>query len=244
MHGIRKLARERRPTPAGFLETCQPTLAQTPPSGPGWLHEVKHDGYRLIARVEQDGRRVRIWSRNRRDYTNHFTGVAQGMAAIGINCVLDGEAVLFHPDGHSAFDALRSREASAGPSMVAFDVLEVDGLDFRDQPIKRRRRMLAELLVVAPPTVMLSEQSRARAPQSSRIPARSGWRASCRSGSGRSTGPARLQTGSIRRIRIGSGAKAKYARLRSCTQTRTGPICLISKLPRQDRLTLRLGSAQ
>ena len=41
-----------RPTPSGFIEPCIPTTARVPPSGPGWLHEIKHDGYRLVARLE------------------------------------------------------------------------------------------------------------------------------------------------------------------------------------------------
>src|SRR4051794_35901969 len=153
----RKLAREKSIPPTGFLETCQPTLAKAPPRGPGWLHEVKHDGYRLIARAEEDGKRVRLWSRNGTDYTDHFTAIRDAVAAIGIGCVLDGEAVVFHPDGHSHFDALRSKEASSEAMLVAFDVLEVDGFDFRDQPIERRRALLSELLAGAPGDLVLSE---------------------------------------------------------------------------------------
>ena len=46
--------------PAGFIEPCIPTVASVPPTGPGWLHEIKHDGYRLVARME--GRRVRLFT--------------------------------------------------------------------------------------------------------------------------------------------------------------------------------------
>jgi bifunctional non-homologous end joining protein LigD len=153
----RKLARERRPTPPGFLETCQPTLASAPPAGPGWLHEVKHDGYRLIARADQDGARVRLWSRNANDFTLHFTGIAEAVSRIGIDCVLDGEAVAFHADGHSDFQALKNSEASSGATLVAFDVLEVEGFDFRSQPLERRRAMLTELLTPIPHGIVLSE---------------------------------------------------------------------------------------
>jgi bifunctional non-homologous end joining protein LigD len=150
MQWTRKPARERRPPPPGFVETCQPTLASAPPAGPGWLHEVKHDGYRLIARADQDGARVRLWSRNANDLTLHCAGIAAAVARIGIDCVLDGEAVIFRPDGHSDFEALRSREAISGAVLIAFDVLEVDGFDFRSQPLERRRAMLSELLAGAP----------------------------------------------------------------------------------------------
>jgi bifunctional non-homologous end joining protein LigD len=99
---------------------------------------------------------VRLWSRNANDFTRHFTGIARAVARIGIDCVLDGEAVIFHRDGHSDFEALRNREASSGAVLIAFDVLEVDGFDFRSQPLERRRAMLSELLAGAP-GMMLSE---------------------------------------------------------------------------------------
>jgi ATP-dependent DNA ligase len=54
-------ARSRRIPPAGFIQPCRPTLVAHPPTGPSWLHEMKHDGYRLLASKEAD--RVRLWSR-------------------------------------------------------------------------------------------------------------------------------------------------------------------------------------
>ena len=68
------LARERR-RPAGFIPPYQPTLSGTVPSGPLWLHEIKHDGYRILARKERD--RIRLWSRNGRDWSREFTAIAE-----------------------------------------------------------------------------------------------------------------------------------------------------------------------
>jgi bifunctional non-homologous end joining protein LigD len=144
-----KFAPGRRPKPLGFLETCQPTHASAPPTGAGWLHEVKHDGYRVIARTK-DGN-VCLWSREGADFTRHFSGITEAVARIGIDCVLDGEAVASH------FDALQNSEASSGAVLLAFDVLEVEGFDFRSQPLERRRAMLAELLTPPPQGVLLSE---------------------------------------------------------------------------------------
>ena len=59
------------PPPAGFILPCQPTLVAYPPVGPGWLHEMKHDGYRLIAR--KDAGRVVLWSRYGTDFTEGRT---------------------------------------------------------------------------------------------------------------------------------------------------------------------------
>ena len=55
------------PLPAGFVPPCLPTKAQEPPSGEAWLHEIKHDGFRVIAR--KDGNRVRLYSRPGNDLT-------------------------------------------------------------------------------------------------------------------------------------------------------------------------------
>jgi ATP-dependent DNA ligase len=59
--------------PAGFILPCQPALADRPPSGPGWLHEIKFDGYRVIAR--KDGEQVRLWARTTSDYSKAFTRI-------------------------------------------------------------------------------------------------------------------------------------------------------------------------
>ena len=59
--------RFRRPPPAGFIVPCRPTLVANPPVGPGWLHEVKHDGFRTLARKQ--GERVEVWSRYGTDFT-------------------------------------------------------------------------------------------------------------------------------------------------------------------------------
>jgi bifunctional non-homologous end joining protein LigD len=59
----------------GFIVPCQPALADIPPSGPGWLHELKFDGYRVIAR--KDGGRVRLWARTTSDYSRAFTRIRE-----------------------------------------------------------------------------------------------------------------------------------------------------------------------
>jgi len=62
--------RWRRNTPVGFLRPCELTLADRPPAGPGWLHEVKHDGFRILA--WKQGEPVQIWSRRGADFANRF----------------------------------------------------------------------------------------------------------------------------------------------------------------------------
>jgi bifunctional non-homologous end joining protein LigD len=69
-----------RPTPSGFIEPCIPSVARVPPSGPDWLHEIKHDGYRLMARLE--GRRVRLFSRRGHDWTDRFPRIGEALASL------------------------------------------------------------------------------------------------------------------------------------------------------------------
>jgi ATP-dependent DNA ligase len=76
--------------PAGFIKSCQPTLSDKAPSGPQWLHEIKHDGYRIIAC--KSGDQVRLWSRNGRDWSKEFLAVTDALQALRLEeIVLDGE---------------------------------------------------------------------------------------------------------------------------------------------------------
>ena len=79
--------------PAGFIEPCVPTAASVPPSGPGWLHEIKHDGYRLMARL--DGRGERLFSRRGHEWSGRFPRISEALASLRARSVtIDGEAVV------------------------------------------------------------------------------------------------------------------------------------------------------
>src|SRR3954453_20029155 len=131
--------------PAGFIVPCQPALADRPPAGRGWLHEIKFDGYRVIAR--KDGEQVRLWARTTSDYSKAFSRIRDAVAALPVNsAVLDGEAILLRPDNTSNFDGLRSRQGQAEAVLVAYDMMEVDGQDVRPEPLEERRKRLAKLL--------------------------------------------------------------------------------------------------
>ena len=84
--------------PAGFIKPCQPTLAEEPPGGPPWLHEIKHDGYRIIAC--KSGNQVRLWSRNGRDWSREFLAVTEALSVLRVEeRALDGEAMAHSKDG-------------------------------------------------------------------------------------------------------------------------------------------------
>ena len=119
-------ARFWRNLPAGFIQPCQPTLVANPPAGPGWLHEVKHDGFRILARKQ--GERVEVWSRRGALFNDRFPRIAEAVGALPVdNALIDGEAVVFLPDGHSDFAALLTKAGGEQASFVAFDLLEPRG---------------------------------------------------------------------------------------------------------------------
>src|SRR5208337_5548809 len=87
-------ARSRRSPPAGFIIPAQPTLVARPPTGPEWLHEVKHDGYRIVARKQ--GERVTLWSRHGTNFTDKLPGIAESVHGLAAeHALVDGEAVGF-----------------------------------------------------------------------------------------------------------------------------------------------------
>jgi ATP dependent DNA ligase domain len=84
--------RSRRTPPVGFIIPCQPLLVPAPPTGLGWLHEVKHDGYRIIARKE--GSRVTLWSRYGTNFTDRLPKIAEAVRSLTAeSALIDGEAV-------------------------------------------------------------------------------------------------------------------------------------------------------
>jgi ATP-dependent DNA ligase len=138
------LSRTRLP-PSGFIEPCLPSPAERPPNGPGWIHEIKHDGFRLMARRDADG--VWLLTRNGIDWSGRFPLIAKATGDLqGRSCLIDGEAVACDGDGLPSFDRLRYRRQDGTVFLYAFDLLELDGRDLRREPIEVRKRQLATLL--------------------------------------------------------------------------------------------------
>ena len=142
--------------PAGFIMPAKPVLALTPPSGPNWVHEIKHDGYRLI--VRRDGASVRLFTRNAFEWTARLPAIAGAAARIKAKSfTIDGEAVVLGPDGLSRFDGLRRREAAHTAILYAFDLIEHDGEDLRNRPFLDRKAALARLLRGIKAGILLNE---------------------------------------------------------------------------------------
>src|SRR5712671_6528991 len=127
--------------PLGFVPPCLPTKAPHPPTGALWLHEIKHDGFRVIAR--KDGDRVRLYSRPGNELTRRFPLIVE--ALIGLRsrtCIIDGEAVACDDAGISSFDRLRHRNHDACVFLYAFDLIELNGEDLRRNSLQVHKATL------------------------------------------------------------------------------------------------------
>ena len=75
-----------RPAPSGFIPPCLPSPAAKPPAGANWIHEIKHDGFRMMARRDAAG--VRLLTRNGIDWTERFPLIAEAAGALGVRSFL------------------------------------------------------------------------------------------------------------------------------------------------------------
>ena len=135
------------PTPDQFeLELAR--LHERAPQGEDWLHEVKYDGYRMLA--WRRGRELQLLSRNRLDWTEKLPVIADAILGLDCrSCVLDGELVVFDEHGRSRFDLLQKQFNLAQAQTVryaVFDLLALNGDDLRDAPLLERKAALSRLL--------------------------------------------------------------------------------------------------
>jgi ATP-dependent DNA ligase len=137
------------------FKPCLPTRAPSPPAGPDWLHEIKHDGFRMIAR--RDGERARLISRHGRDWGDRFRPIVAAIEALAARtCAIDGELIACDGNGLADFELLRYRGQSASVMLVAFDLIELDGRDLRREPIETRKAELSRLLDGCDPGIVLN----------------------------------------------------------------------------------------
>jgi bifunctional non-homologous end joining protein LigD len=141
------------------FDPCLPRLADWPPAGPGWIHEIKHDGFRILA--HRQGRAVRLITRNGQDLADPFPLATEAIAALPVrSCVIDGEAIVCDDDGLAVFDLIRGHRRNARAILCAFDLLEVNGEDIRPELIEERKRRLAGLLRLPHDGIALNEMFR------------------------------------------------------------------------------------
>ena len=127
--------------PKGFIEPCVPTLVPKPPSGPDWVHEIKHDGYRLL--VRRDGDKVTLYTRRGYDWSGRYRSISASAKKLRRKrFLIDGEAIIRGEDGIADFSKMRGRRDSHEVILYAFDLLEIDGKDFRSEPLLKRKARL------------------------------------------------------------------------------------------------------
>jgi bifunctional non-homologous end joining protein LigD len=140
----------------------EPSLAspcEKPPSGPKWIHEIKHNGYRMQARV--DGPSVRLMTRKALDWTERFASVAAAVEKIGLaSGLLDGEVVVEDGSGITSFNNLQA-DLKAGRQdrfrYFVFDLLYCEGFDLREAILLDRKALLEQVLAGAPASIRFSE---------------------------------------------------------------------------------------
>src|SRR5689334_17233922 len=148
--------RERTGPGLGIIEPCLPSPAKAPPSGLGWIHEIKHDGFRILARRNSGG--VRLITRAGNDFSSRFPFIAMAVGKLPVrSCLIDGEAIVCDENGLAVFDFIRRHGVLASAVHCAFDLLELNGEDLRRQPIEERKWRLANLLDGSHLSLVLNE---------------------------------------------------------------------------------------
>ena len=142
--------------PSGAISASLPTDIRLqivspcvrPPEGDGWLHEIKHDGHRLIVIIPGRGS-LKLLSRNGHDRTPFFRGPFRQLASSGRSLILDGEIAVPDEHGVTHIDLLQDAFGRHGVHRLAyfaFDLLYVEGHDLRRCPIEERKTLLREVL--------------------------------------------------------------------------------------------------
>jgi bifunctional non-homologous end joining protein LigD len=147
LDGARKKPLPREPTPR------LATLSEAAPAGDDWLHELKFDGYRLLARLKDGG--VRLLTRSGQDWSDRFPVLCDHLASLLVtSALLDGELVALDADGISRFgllqEALSARRTETLVYQV-FDLLYLEGFDLKQVALTDRKQTLADLLGDDPP---------------------------------------------------------------------------------------------
>jgi bifunctional non-homologous end joining protein LigD len=144
MSAFHELRRRLSPRNHSF-DPCLPRAAKLPPAGADWIHEIRHDGFRILAWRTSHG--VRLLTRNGYDFTDRFAFSATAIKALPArSCIVDCEAIVCNDDGLSVFDLIRYRHYDYAASLCAFDLLELNGQDMRNQPLEERKAALKMLL--------------------------------------------------------------------------------------------------
>ncbi|MEE4210016.1 MAG: DNA ligase D [Parvularcula sp.] len=161
----RRQPRPRRNAPRPRYRKPQlASLVDYVPTGNGWMHEIKFDGYRAL--VAARGKTVRVYTRSGKDWTDKFSPLAKAIGALDLpSCLIDGEIVAVDGSGNPDFSSLqkvlkRGNGAQGSDDVLqwhAFDLLELGGEDLSDLPNIERKERLEALLDRAEPPIFLTD---------------------------------------------------------------------------------------
>ena len=143
------MSQRRFVTAPTFIEPCLPCVTLRPPSGDRWLHEIKHSGLRLQAR--RDGDHVRLFAERGEELTPRFPHIVEAVLQLPVkSCIIDGELAGYEEDGRTPFNPLDETLQPGDLSYFAFDLMEVNGFDLRQDAVEDRKGALAPLLRKTP----------------------------------------------------------------------------------------------
>jgi bifunctional non-homologous end joining protein LigD len=132
-----------------FIAPQLATLVDNPPAEDGWLHEIKFDGYRMLCHLDHG--KVRFFSRNQKDWTSKFPGVAKAINSLkATTAIIDGEIVIMDQSGRTSFQKLQQamgRGGATGFIYQVFDLIYIEGLDLIRTPLINRKELLKDLVV-------------------------------------------------------------------------------------------------
>jgi bifunctional non-homologous end joining protein LigD len=131
-----------------FVAPQLATLVKDPPRGEAWLHELKFDGYRMFCHLASG--KVRFWSRNQKDWSSRFPGIAEAIVSINAeSAIIDGEVVVMDSHGRTSFQKLQQSMGKSGQTnfvFEAFDLIYLDGFDLTRVALEHRKSLLRELI--------------------------------------------------------------------------------------------------
>jgi ATP-dependent DNA ligase len=142
-------------------------LVDAPPRGPGWLHEIKYDGYRMHARLDRGG--VQLLTRTGLDWKHKYPSIARVVSMLPAReAYLDGELCGVRPDGKTSFSMIQTASDAGNADALGFflfDLLYLDGEVISAAPLRKRKARLRDLLSNAGTPLQYSDHQVGRGPE-------------------------------------------------------------------------------
>ena len=166
----------KKPLMAGVFTPQLAKLGDAPPRGNTWVHELKWDGYRILATIHKG--KARLWSRNAIEWTSKLPDIVGAVERLGLEtAALDGELIAGTgtKQDFNLLQATLSGDAQGRLTLVLFDVLHVDGVDVRVSPLRERKQLLQEMLTGPLPQLSFSSHVEGDADKAFELACRQGF---------------------------------------------------------------------